>query len=139
MPALPGATRPDTGSPFASAHEVTDASANAASAPPVRRSRLCDPRRIPQTPSTFIPMMTSFRSLVVLGLASFVFVAAPSAHSAEPVQLQRLKTPSPPWPPGDERGMANQIGPATWARCAFHLAAPGAKVYELSYPRSNTM
>jgi len=62
-----------------------------------------------------------------------------SAEAVEPVKLQRLKTPSPPWPAGDERGMANQIGPATWARCAFHLATPGAEAYELSHPRSNTM
>ena|SRR5437870_1620812 len=31
---------------------------------------------------------------------------------------------SPPWPPGDEIGMANTLGPATWQRCATHLADP---------------
>jgi kynurenine formamidase len=62
-----------------------------------------------------------------------------SVHAQEPAKLQRLKVPSPPWPSGDERGMANQIGPATWARCAFLLAQPGAKAYELSQLRSNTM
>jgi len=41
-----------------------------------------------------------------------------SAHAIEPEKLQRLKVPSPPWPQGDERGMANQIGPATLQRCA---------------------
>jgi kynurenine formamidase len=45
----------------------------------------------------------------------------------------------PQWPPGDELGMANTLGPATWQRCAQHLADPRAKVYELSYLRSNTM
>ncbi len=45
----------------------------------------------------------------------------------------------PPWPAGDEIGMANTLGPATWARCAPHLANPNAKVYELSFVRSNTM
>jgi kynurenine formamidase len=44
-----------------------------------------------------------------------------------------------PWPAGDERGMANLIGPATYARCAFHLQQPRAKAYELSHLRSNTM
>ena len=39
------------------------------------------------------------------------FVAVFSVYAAEPVKLQRLKVPSPPWPAGDERGMANQIGP----------------------------
>lgn len=62
-----------------------------------------------------------------------------SAHAMEPEKLQRLKVPSPPWPQGDERGMANQIGPATLQRCAWHMQQPGAKSYELSQVRSNTM
>ena len=45
----------------------------------------------------------------------------------------------PPWPAGDEIGMANTLGPATWQRCATYLANPNAKSYELSFPRSNTM
>ena len=45
----------------------------------------------------------------------------------------------PPWPPGDEIGMANTLGPSTWQRCAPHLANPGARSYELSHVRSNTM
>ncbi|MGH8720885.1 MAG: cyclase family protein, partial [Burkholderiales bacterium] len=45
----------------------------------------------------------------------------------------------PPWPAGDERGMANQVGPGTWARCAWHLEQRSAKSYELSHERSNTM
>jgi kynurenine formamidase len=45
----------------------------------------------------------------------------------------------PPWPAGDEIGMANTLGPATWQRCAAYLANPNARAYELSYPRSNTM
>jgi kynurenine formamidase len=44
-----------------------------------------------------------------------------------------------PWPAGDEIGMANTLGPATWRRCAPHLSNPRAKSYELSYVRSNTM
>jgi kynurenine formamidase len=51
----------------------------------------------------------------------------------------QTKVPAPPWPAGDERGMANAIGPATWARCAQFLSQPKARVYELSHPRSNTM
>ena len=47
--------------------------------------------------------------------------------------------PLPPWPKGDERGMANTLGPGTWWRAAQHLAAPGAKCYELSHEISNTM
>jgi kynurenine formamidase len=45
----------------------------------------------------------------------------------------------PPWPAGDEIGMANTLGPATWQRCATQLANPKAKSYELSFLRSNTM
>jgi kynurenine formamidase len=62
-----------------------------------------------------------------------------SAAATEPEKLQRLKVPSPPWPAGDERGMANQIGPATFQRCAWHMSQPGAIAYELSQVRSNTM
>src|SRR5687767_9368127 len=57
----------------------------------------------------------------------------------EPDNIRRAKVPAPPWPRGDERGMANQIGPATWQRCAWHLSQPGVKVYEVSQLRSNTM
>jgi len=42
-------------------------------------------------------------------------------------------------PAGDELGMARELGPATWGRCATHLSRPGVKVYELSHVRSNTM
>ena len=66
-------------------------------------------------------------------------VHAIAVDAAEPIKLQRTAVPRPPWPAGDERGMANQIGPATLGRCAWHMAQPGAKVYELSQIRSNTM
>jgi len=69
-------------------------------------------------------------------------IAAAPAAAMEPWKLladTRKSTPRPPWPAGDERGMANQIGPATWARCAWHMTQPGARVYELSHLRSNTM
>ncbi|MFL6799649.1 MAG: cyclase family protein [Xanthobacteraceae bacterium] len=45
----------------------------------------------------------------------------------------------PPWPPGDQIGMANALGPATWQRCATYLTNSNAKSYELSHLRSNTM
>ena len=40
---------------------------------------------------------------------------------------------------GDELGMARELGPTTWARCAAQLSTADAAVYELSYPRSGTM
>jgi kynurenine formamidase len=69
-----------------------------------------------------------------------VLLAAPLlAQAAEPLKLQRADVPKPPWPAGDERGMANQLGPATWNRCAWHMSQPRAQAYELSQIRSNTM
>ena len=69
------------------------------------------------------------RVLRPLGIA-FALLAC-----ALPAQAQAR----PPWPAGDEIGMANTLGPATWQRCATHLANPNAKSYELSHLRSNTM
>jgi len=73
--------------------------------------------------------------------AAAVFAAAP-VIAAEPASIlarSKKQTPAPPWPAGDERGMANAIGPGTWARCAWHLSQSKAKVYEISQLRSNTM
>jgi kynurenine formamidase len=71
---------------------------------------------------------------------SWILLLAPLAvHAAEPVKLQRLKVPTPPWAAGDERGMANQIGPATLQRCAWHMGQPNARAYEVSHVRSNSM
>ena len=69
-------------------------------------------------------------------------LATSAAVATEPAQLlartQRAAA-APPWPAGDQRGMANAVGAATWARCAWHLQQPGAESFELSYLRSNTM
>jgi kynurenine formamidase len=72
-------------------------------------------------------------------LKAILFLAAATAFAQEPPEVQRRKVPSPPWPARDERGMANQIGPATYQRCAWHMSQPGAIVYELSQVRSNSM
>jgi kynurenine formamidase len=55
------------------------------------------------------------------------------------VERSREQVPVPPWPAGDERGMANTQGRGTWLRCAWHLEDPNAKAYELSQVTSNTM
>jgi len=68
--------------------------------------------------------------------------ASLSVHAVEPAALiakSKKDTPAPPWPAGDERGMANALGAGTMARCAWHMARPKAKTYELSYIRSGTM
>ena len=58
-----------------------------------------------------------------------------AAVRAQSVEL----TPSGPWAEGDQRGNGNTQGPGTWMRCAFHMGKPGARVYELSHPRSMSM
>ena len=68
-------------------------------------------------------------------LASSALVAAAQLAQAQSTSPQ----PASPWPAGDEIGMANTLGPETWKRCAPHLAKSKAKVYELSFIRSNTM
>jgi kynurenine formamidase len=69
------------------------------------------------------------RTICIL-LASSTLLAVPQVASAQS---------APPWPAGDEIGMAGTLGPATWKRCAPHLVNPRARSYELSFVRSNTM
>lgn len=83
---------------------------------------------------------------VIAGLALVLLSTAgsPSAFAASEAQMNAVEAsksmvPSPPWPDGDERGMANTLGAGTWARCGYHLADPNAKSYEISHERSNTM
>ena len=76
--------------------------------------------------------MRAYLSLILAAASLLV-------HAEEPLKVQRAKVPSPPWPSGDERGMANQIGPASLGRCTWHMAQTGAQVYELSQIRSNSM
>lgn len=69
-------------------------------------------------------------------------LGSPVAASAfEPIGLirQAIRAPSPPWPAGDERGMANVLGAATTRRCGWHMSRPRARTYEASFERSNTM
>lgn len=58
---------------------------------------------------------------------------------AQVTEESKSLVPAGPWPQGDELGMANTLGNGTWLRCAHYLAQPGAKSYELSHMRSNTM
>jgi kynurenine formamidase len=72
-------------------------------------------------------------------LSSILLALPLLVHAAEPLKVQRATMPAPPWPAGDERGMANQMGTASWGRCAWHMSQAGAQSYELSQVRSNTM
>ena len=73
--------------------------------------------------------------------AALVLCAPLAGGAAEPATLTSLaaKAPAPPWPAGDERGMANTLGEATNLRCGWHLSQRGARTYEASFVRSNTM
>ena len=79
------------------------------------------------------------------GIAAAAVAFAPADVGAEPaaqraaVEKSKSMVPAPPWPKGDQRGMANGIGAGTYLRCAYHLNNPAAKSYEISHLRSNTM
>ena len=76
-----------------------------------------------------------------LALAIAAVFAAASVVAVEPAALvakSKKQTPAPPWPAGDELGMANTLGAGTMARCAWHMAQAKAKTYELSYVRSDS-
>jgi len=78
-------------------------------------------------------------------IAAVVAMAAPLMACAQmdkgmsTVDRSVAMVPAPPWSAGDQRGMANTLGPGTWMRCAAHLENPNAKSYELSHIRSNSM
>jgi kynurenine formamidase len=76
---------------------------------------------------------------VLFSAACTAQAPTPPPETAAPAAPAAAQVPAPPWPAGDQIGMANALGPATWARCAPYLSQPQARVYELSQLRSNTM
>ena len=83
--------------------------------------------------------MTRFALAALAALLLTSGALAQSADHRAVVERSKALVPSPPWPAGDEVGMANTLGAGTWMRCGYHLARDGAKPYELSHVRSNTM
>ena len=83
-------------------------------------------------------LLISLSALTILGLA---WGDAPAIAKSDRDIVNRSKTmvPMPPWPRGDQVGMANTLGPGTWMRCAAHLSNPRSKSYEISHVRSNSM
>jgi kynurenine formamidase len=80
----------------------------------------------------------------VAALATAVAAFAPTAWAQDAehraiVERSKALIPAPPWPAGDQVGMANGLGLGTWLRCSYHLSRPNAKVYELSHLLTNTM
>ena len=79
--------------------------------------------------------------MTLAATAVLALCPAGDARAVEPAALLSLssKSPAPPWPAGDELGMANTLGEATTMRCGWHLSQRGARTYEASFVRSNTM
>ncbi len=79
----------------------------------------------------------------LLSLAVAAGIGGPAASVAQDerqvTERSRALVPEPPWPQGDQVGMANTLGRGTWLRCAHHLSDPRAKAYEVSHVRSQTM
>jgi len=93
----------------------------------------------PRKPIRYLALMFSaLTAAAMLGAFSDQVSAADDAQM-KTVEMSKAGTPQPPWPAGDERGMANTLGAGTWARCAYHLTAANSQTFELSHERSNTM
>lgn len=87
-------------------------------------------------------MKRSMFRRAALAAATLLAIGAPMVTGAvEPAAMLKraARAPMPPWPAGDERGMANVLGAATTERCGWHMARRGARTYEASFERSNTM
>ena len=84
---------------------------------------------------------SSFQRSTLAASAVLAIAAPMTTRAVEPATLTAMaaKSPAPPWPAGDERGMANGLGEATTLRCGWHLSQRGARTYEASFVRSNTM
>ena len=83
-----------------------------------------------------LTVLVSVAAALAIGIGG---VSAQMSGQQNAVEQSRAKVPAPPWAAGDERGMANGLGAGTWGRCAWHLSQAGAKSYEISHVRSNTM
>ncbi len=100
---------------------------------------ILDRRLQPRRPSQ---LERGLSAALGVSVALAILVLPRSAAAAEPGALLNAsakKVPAPPWAQGDQKGMGNTQGAGTWSRCAWHLAQPGAKSYEVSHERSNTM
>lgn len=85
-----------------------------------------------------VPLLCSIANVATAIVATAIALPATAAEPFSVLALSK-KSPAPPWPKGDEKGMANTLGLATTQRCAWHMAQPGAKTYDASHIRSNTM
>ena len=82
-----------------------------------------------------------FPDLTLAASAALALCSPGDGWAVEPAALLAMasKSPAPPWPAGDELGMTNTLGEATTLRCGWHLSQRGARTYEASFVRSNTM
>ncbi|PMR78099.1 polyketide cyclase [Halomonas urumqiensis] len=77
--------------------------------------------------------------VAALTTSSALAAAPPDPDHQAMLENSRQHIPLPPWPNGDQAGMGNTQGAGTWQRCAFHMARPDARTYELSHVRSANM
>ena len=84
---------------------------------------------------------TLFPVLTLAATAASALCSPGDGWAVEPAALLAMssKSPAPPWPGGDEMGMANTLGEATTMRCGRHHSQRGARTYEASFVRSNAM
>lgn len=89
----------------------------------------------------WLRVLTAISGLAVLAATAATSQSLAADNDAQRAAVEQSKSlvPAGPWPAGDQRGMANTLGPGTWMRCAAHMGAAGAKAYELNHVRSNTM
>lgn len=79
------------------------------------------------------------KAAAAVSLTLLLVACADQPSESQVNEKSKSMVPTPPWPGDDERGMANALGAGTWLRCAYYLEEEGARSYELSHERSNTM
>src|SRR5690349_21215784 len=84
-------------------------------------------------------MVTPIRRASAAIALAFLTIGPSVAFEPQALRAMSAQAPRPPWPAGDERGMANTLGDATTLRCGWHLSQRGARTYEASFVRSNAM
>ena len=86
--------------------------------------------------------MQMCRFVIALALSVALALSTALAQSSDykaNIEASKKLVPTGPWPRGDERGMGNTQSAGTWLRCAYLMSQPGAKAYEVSHVRSETM
>ena len=91
---------------------------------------------LPPNQQSQVMPRSDFRHAALAAGAVLAIGASTTSGAVEPAALIAMsaKSPAPPWPAGDQRGMANGLGEATTLRCGWHLTQ---RVRALTRPRSS--